>query len=183
MCVPWQGENAATNFTAGEPKAFPYYSSAYTNSRSFTNTEETVLYAKTPYVDYVTSLFTDKAFATISKPTEDTPFLNYNLALTSSDYVADLTAWNYGDPDNAGQDGEDMNLQMVSRFNPDNGNRVNNLITNETTASLVGNGLPLPNGESDFTFDDPEGDVNGSGYGGRLNRGYSRFKVTLTPKP
>ena len=143
-----------------------------------------MLYAKTPYVDYVTTLFTDKTFATVSKPTdENAPFLNYNLALNSSDYTGSLLAWNYGDPDNAGQDGEDMNLQIVSRFNTDNGNRVSNAVGSQTTASLIGNGLPLPNGESDFTFDDPEGDVNGSGYGGRLNRGYSRFKVTLTPKP
>ena len=183
-CVPWQGVNVVQELVDPTVKAFPYYISAYTNSRSFTNTEENVLYAKTPYVDYVTTLFTDKTFATVSKPTdENAPFLNYNLALNSSDYTGSLLAWNYGDPDNAGQDGEDMNLQIVSRFNTDNGNRVSNAVGSQTTASLIGNGLPLPNGESDFTFDDPEGDVNGSGYGGRLNRGYSRFKVTLTPKP
>ena len=179
-CVPWQGENAATNFPAGEPKAFPYYRSAYTNSRSFTSTEETVLYAKTPYADYVTTLFTDKTFATVSKPTdENAPFLNYNLVLDSSDYIESLLAWDYGDPANSGMPGEDMNLQIVSEFNPVNGNRVSNAVGSQTTASLVGNGLPLPNGNSNFTFDEPSDDVNGGG--ARLNRGYSRFKTTFQP--
>ena len=180
LCVPWQGENAATNFPAGEPKAFPYYRSAYTNSRTFTSTEETVLYAKTPYADYVTTLFTDKDFATVNKPTdENAPFLNYNLALDSSDYIESLLAWDYGDPATPGLPGEDMNLQMVSEFNPVNGNRVSNAVGFQTTASLVGNGLPLPNGNSNFTFDEPNGDVDG--VSGRLNRGYSRFKTTFQP--
>ena len=180
LCVPWQGENAATNFPAGEPKAFPYYRSAYTNSRTFTSTEETVLYAKTPYADYVTTLFTDKDFATVSKPTnENAPFLNYNLALDSSDYIDSLLAWDYGDPATPGLPGEAMNLQIVSEFNPVNGNRISNAVGSQTTASLVGNGLPLTNGNSNFTFDEPSDDVNGGG--ARLNRGYSRFKTTFQP--
>jgi len=182
LCVPWQGTNAADNFPAGEPKAFPYYYSAYTNSKSFISTGQNVLYAKTPYVDYVSALFTDETFSTIKKPESSAqPFLNYNLVLNSSDYIDSLLAWDYGDPATPGLAGQDMNLQVVSRFDPNNGNRLGNLDLFQTTAGLVGNGFPLNAGTANFTFDEPDGSVDG--VPGRLNRGYSRFKVTLQPAP
>ena len=176
-CVPWQGINVVGNLVDPAVKAFPYRYSDYSNSMDYADCPRNrVLYASTPYVDYVRVLFTDTTFSTASIPSEGTPCMNYNLALDSDSFINDLPPWNYGNVN--GGNGDDMNLRVVSTFSHENGNRLDNPTPFQSPGALIGNGY-AGGGNQNFTFDEANGmSIN---IAGSQNRAISRIKTTLSP--
>ena len=78
-CVPWQGNNAAPAVTG---TAFKYFRSAETSSFPNQETISTgnIVYAETPYSEYVGQFFTDSGLTTVYKPaSENAQYINFRL--------------------------------------------------------------------------------------------------------
>ena len=166
-CIPWQGENAVVANT--QSPGFAYERSVETSSREYTvtGTPTDILYAKTPYVDYVKRFYEESNLEVIWKPQPATPFLNYNLLLNEFQYNPILLPQQYGLPNN-----DPFKLQLVSQFDPETGDMEPNLVAFQNDSTLVGNrAVPTDN----FYYKPPIGetdDVNGS-----RNRGISRLVI------
>ena len=78
-CVPWQGKNAAPAVTG---TAFKYFRSAETNTfpNQATISTSNIVYAETPYGEYVGQFFTDSGLSNIYKPaSENNQYINFRL--------------------------------------------------------------------------------------------------------
>ena len=119
-----------------------------------------ILYAKTPYADYVQQFFTDSTLTTIYIPNALKPFINYSLDNTF--FTSSLSYWKYSLLTDTKR-----NL-FVAAFDSVNGSKIPNqsFVTNST---LTGNALQ----PYIFSFNVPTGDDNI--LNGYLNRGVSRL--------
>ena len=165
VCVPWQGKNAATTSNLGNTSAFKYNASVPGTAREvpigWPNNLPSILYAKTPYADYVQQFFTNSILSTVYTPDVLKPFVNYSL--DNFAFTTALPYWGYS------SGGDKRNL-FVAAFDSVNGSKIPNqsFVTNST---LTGNALS-PNL---FSFSFPSGNDNiENGY---LNRGVSRLNV------
>ena len=78
-CVPWQGKNAAPAVTG---TAFKYFRSAETNTfpNQATISTSNIVYAETPYGEYVGQFFTDSGLSNIYKPaSQNNQYINFRL--------------------------------------------------------------------------------------------------------
>jgi len=80
-CVPWQGENLVT---LNAPNiSFKYYRSEPSNESTTYQlidvTTSGVVYAETPYGDYVNQFYEDEERNSPYKPAQATPYINYTL--------------------------------------------------------------------------------------------------------
>ena len=163
VCAPWQGKNAATTSQLGS--AFKYNASVPGTARELplswpTGGLPSILYAKTPYADYVQQFFTDSTLTTIYIPNALKPFINYSLDNTF--FTSSLSYWKYSLLTDTKR-----NL-FVAAFDSVNGSKIPNqsFVTNST---LTGNALQ----PYIFSFNVPTGDDNI--LNGYLNRGVSRL--------
>ena len=78
-CVPWQGKNAAPAVTG---TAFKYFRSAETNTfpNQATISTSNIVYAETPYGEYVGQFFTDSGLSNVYKPaSQNNEYINFRL--------------------------------------------------------------------------------------------------------
>jgi hypothetical protein len=163
VCAPWQGKNAATTSQLGS--AFKYNASVPGTARELplnwpSSGLPAILYAKTPYADYVQQFFTDSTLTTLYIPSTLKPFVNYSLDNTF--FTTSLPYWKYSLLTDTKR-----NL-FVAAFDSVNGSKIPNqsFVTNST---LTGNALS----PYIFSFNFPTGDDNI--LNGYLNRGVSRL--------
>ena len=178
FCTPWQGLNPAaiTEYTnTGSPNAFLYNKSSWGDGRVYqsVNGGGAVYFAKTPYIDYVTSFFDNSVLTTPIVPADNTnKFLNYYLSLsdtgTNPGFTTALPYFKYGGSTN----NPDFNAQMVSSFSG-SGSREVNSNPAFTNASLIGNAAP-GGGNDTFDYRIPTGT---DGQSGSLNTGMSRLRI------
>ena len=184
-CVPWQGVNAVDCLPDPAVKAFPYRYSDWNDTREWSNPPDNrVIYAKTPYADYANVFFEDETFATVHKPlVSGEQFMSYNLALVGfhNHPSGQLPGWKYATD---GASDYEVGLNFVAQFDADDGNKLLNEVTWQSTAILVGNGMdgsvqPLP-------YLDPIGTPPSGGpyttipgTPGSTNRGVSRMVVDI----
>ena len=177
LCTPWQGLNPATitEYTnPGSPNAFLYNKSSWGDGRVYqsVNGSGAVYFAKTPYIDYVTSFFDDQELTIPIVPDDSTnKFLNYYLSLsappnTNPGFTPELPPFKYGGSTN----NPDFNAQMVSSFSG-SGNREANSNPAFTNASLIANAAGA---NDDFDYKIPTGT---DGQSGSLNTGMSRLRI------
>ena len=182
-CVPWQNKNAVAEIaSAYRPptntrNAFVYKRSNFGNEREYAPVGDNaspsinqVIFAKTPYSDYVTTFYEDKQLTTPFRPDDNgVNFLNYCLSIgdPNNGFAEGLPAWNYGDGN------KDFNIQNVARFDTTTGLRdEDNEVAHYTEALLIGNyELDFEN----FVFKNPLGTDNTES--GSLNTGASRLKI------
>ena len=96
-CVPWQGVNIAPDQTWGDNNEYQYFRSApgsdSVNEEPMTTN---VLYAETPYAEYVNQFFTDTQMQVPYVPPAETPYIGVQLNRAYVDLPvapSNLTDW------------------------------------------------------------------------------------------
>jgi len=96
-CVPWQGVNIAPDQTWGDNNEYQYFRSAPgNNSVNEEPMTANVLYAETPYAEYVNQFFTDTQMQVPYVPPAETPYIGVQLNRAYVDLPvapSDLTDW------------------------------------------------------------------------------------------
>jgi len=88
-CVPWQGQNG------GNQSSYKYFRSAESNVQLTTDiiSPSNILYAETPYGEYVGQFFTDSSLSTVYKPVSNTAeYINFRLDRDNTPNIGAL-AW------------------------------------------------------------------------------------------
>ena len=96
-CVPWQGVNIAPDQTWGDNNEYQYFRSAPgSNSVNEEPMTTNVLYAETPYAEYVNQFFTDTQMQVPYVPPAETPYIGVQLNRAYVDLPvapSNLTDW------------------------------------------------------------------------------------------
>ena len=96
-CVPWQGVNIAPDQTWGDNNEYQYFRSAPgNNSVNEEPMTANVLYAETPYAEYVNQFFTDTQMQVPYVPPAETPYIGVQLNRAYVDLPvapSNLTDW------------------------------------------------------------------------------------------
>ncbi len=96
-CVPWQGVNIAPDQTWGDNNEYQYFRSAPgSNSVNEEPMTTNVLYAETPYAEYVNQFFTDTQMQVPYVPPAETPYIGVQLNRAYADLPVapnNLTDW------------------------------------------------------------------------------------------
>ena len=87
-CIPWQGVNLAGSYTE-----YQYFRSAPGNTKPNTSqpSNSNILYAETPYGEYVNQFYTDTAMQNAYIPGNGTPNVSIELNLSYGSGIAGLT--------------------------------------------------------------------------------------------
>ena len=82
-CIPWQGTNIASSSYYGTNKEYRYFRSApaNTNPNIAQPVSSNILYAETPYGEYVNKFYTDSAMKNAYLPGSGTEFVSFELDL------------------------------------------------------------------------------------------------------
>jgi len=125
-CVPWRGINFVTQNNLYRPDNIYKYNRSDPGSTTggyaniVVDDPLYVLYAETPYGEYVDLFFTDQEFTRPYTPPEGTPYINFQLDLEGLNMGGHLwTTATGNDP---------VNLQWCAAFDPITGVREQNLV-------------------------------------------------------
>jgi len=141
-CVPWQGNNAAPAVTG---TAFKYFRSAESNNALTTDIISTsnILYAETPYGEYVGQFFTDSSLSNVYKPSSGSfEYINFRLDRDNTPGVPgpSLGAW-------SNLLGNTAILSFAAGFSSVDGKIIINLtdpgVNASCTASILTGGNPV----------------------------------------
>ena len=115
VCIPWQGVNAAPQ---------PYYKYFRSPESNITVNQEAIvesniLYAETPYGEYVNQFYTDSNFSFPYTPSQFTPYINFRLDRANTPLIGGLP-WTTPTGASVG------NLTWSAGFSSSDGSRIQN---------------------------------------------------------
>ncbi len=136
VCVPWQGSNG------GNQSSYKYFRSVESNNPLTTDTISpgNILYAETPYGEYVGQFFTDASLSTVYKPASSGfEYINFRLDRANTPNIGVLAWSNLG--------GLTDFLSFAAGFSNTDGKRKINIIdpgvNASCTTSILTGGTPV----------------------------------------